>query len=208
MRHFKSDTTNGNLADNALKDIFDYSYRADGKRTGLVEKFGGSSIGYQPVTAITDAVLSNNYTWSYDNAGRLTSEVLDSTDNTIDQNESYVMDVVGNRMRRTIDKDGAANDQVFTYQYDASDRIQNEKKYAIALPLPANWNESSATPVSTTTYAWNSTQQISKTVSVPSISSVIQSMSYGLTGQLEKVITTNSNGSGCSPIAHPSRIPL
>ena len=124
MRHFKSDTTNGNLADNALKDIFDSAYQADGKRTGLVEKFGGSSTGYQPVTAITDAVLFNNYTCSYDNANRLTSEALDSTEYTIDQNESYLMDLVGNRTRRTFDKGGAANDQVITYQRYESDFLR------------------------------------------------------------------------------------
>ena len=35
MRHYQSDSNNANLADNVLKDMFDYSYRADGKRTGL-----------------------------------------------------------------------------------------------------------------------------------------------------------------------------
>ncbi len=30
MRHYKSDSNNADLTDNALKDIFDYSYRADG----------------------------------------------------------------------------------------------------------------------------------------------------------------------------------
>jgi YD repeat-containing protein len=40
MRHFQSDANNANLTDNVLKDMFDYSYSADGKRTGLNEKFG------------------------------------------------------------------------------------------------------------------------------------------------------------------------
>jgi hypothetical protein len=30
--------------------------------------------------------------------------VLDSSDNSVDQTEEYLMDLVGNRLRRTIDK--------------------------------------------------------------------------------------------------------
>ncbi|MFN9433864.1 MAG: hypothetical protein ACK6DC_02860, partial [Planctomycetota bacterium] len=64
-------------SDNAVLAPYDYTYRADGKRTGLNESFA------------TTTARSNSYTWSYDNAGRLISEVLDSSDNSVDQTESY-----------------------------------------------------------------------------------------------------------------------
>ncbi|MFN9713221.1 MAG: RHS repeat-associated core domain-containing protein, partial [Planctomycetota bacterium] len=129
-----------------------------------------------------------SYTWSYDNAGRLISEVLDSSDNSVDQTESYVYDLVGNRMRKEVDKPATAYvDSVFAYNYDANDRITSE-----TLDNGVN----GAGVDQTTTYGWTQTQQTSKTVSVPSVSSVVQSMSYGLGGQLERVVTTTSNGSG------------
>jgi RHS repeat-associated protein len=163
-------------SDNAVLASYDYTYRADGKRTGLNESFA------------TTTARSNSYTWSYDNAGRLISEVLDSSDNSVDQTESYVYDLVGNRMRKEVNKPATAYvDQVFAYNYDANDRITSE-----TLDNGAN-----GTGVdSTTTYGWTQTQQTSKTVSVPSVSSVVQSMSYGLGGQLERVVTTTQNGSG------------
>jgi RHS repeat-associated protein len=163
-------------SDNAVLASYDYTYRADGKRTGLNESFS------------TTTARSNSYTWSYDNAGRLISEVLDSSDNSVDQTESYVYDLVGNRMRKEVNKPATAYvDQVFAYNYDANDRITSET-------LDNGVNGEGVDQ--TTTYGWTQTQQTSKTVSVPSVSSVVQSMSYGLGGQLEQVVTTTSNGSG------------
>jgi RHS repeat-associated protein len=163
-------------SDNAVLASYDYTYRADGKRTGLNESFA------------TTTARSNSYTWSYDNAGRLISEVLDSSDNSVDQTESYVYDLVGNRMRKDINKPATAYvDSVFAYNYDANDRITSE-----TLDNGVN----GAGVDQTTTYGWNGTQQTSKSVSVPTVSTVTQSMSYGLGGQLERVITTTQNGSG------------
>jgi hypothetical protein len=48
----------------------------------------------------------------------------------------------------------------------------------------------------TTTYGWTYTQQKSKSVVTPTVSTVTQAMSYGLSGQLERVVTTTQNGSG------------
>ena len=188
MAHYRSDTNNADLADNALKNTFDYSYRADGKRIGLVERFDTSGTGIRPGSS----TLSNTYTWTYDNAGRLTREVLDSSDNTLDQTESFLMDLVGNRIRRTLDKPGTANDTTDIYTYDASDRILNELRYS-GLFTTGN---PTGSPTQTTTYTWNATQQLSKTVSVPSVSSVVQFMNYGVSGQLERIITTTQDGSG------------
>jgi RHS repeat-associated protein len=157
-------------------------------RLGLVETFKDSGIGVPPVGL---NYLTNNYTWSYDNAGRLTSEVLDSTDDTLDQTESYIMDLVGNRIRRTIDKPNTANDVTDIYTFDSSDRLQTENRYSGLFPTGTP-----GTSTRSTAYTWNTTQQTSKTVSVTGVSSVVQSMSYGLSGQLENVVTTTSNGSG------------
>jgi hypothetical protein len=79
----------------------------------------------------------------------------------------------------------------FFCAYDCNNRLA-EKEYSIPLPLPGNWDESSATAATTTTYGWTQTQQTSKTVSsssslTPEVSSLF---SYGLAGQLEKVVTT------------------
>jgi len=185
MRHFQSDANNANLADNVLRDMFDYSYRADGKRTGLFESFGGSGIGFQPV----NPTLTTNYTWTYDNAGRLVSEVLDSSDNSLDQTESYIMDLAGNRMRRMLDKPNATNDVTDIYTFDSSDRILREERYAGLSPTGVPEGSS----MGSTAYQWNGTQQASKQVSGIGVSPVVsQNMSYGLTGQLEKVVTTTS----------------
>ncbi len=188
MQHFQSDSNNADLTDNALKNMFDYSYRADGKRVGLVERFDTSGSGIRPGSS----TLTNSYTWAYDNAGRLVSEVLDSSDNSLDQTESFLMDLVGNRMRRTLDKPGTANDTTDIYTYDASDRILNELRYSGIFTT----SNPAGSPTQTTTYTWNATQQTSKTVSVPSVSSVVQFMSYGLSGQLERVMTTTQDGNG------------
>ena len=163
-------------SDNAVLASYDYTYRADGKRTGLNESFS------------TTTARSNSYTWSYDNAGRLISEVLDSSDNSVDQTESYVYDLVGNRMRKEVNKPATAYvDQIFAYNYDANDRITSET-------LDNGVNGTGVD--STTTYGWNGTQQATRSVSEGSITRSVQSMSYGLAGQLERVVTTTSNGSG------------
>ena len=187
MRHYKSDTNNANLADNVLKDMFDYRYRADGKRTGLVETFKDSGIGVPPVGL---NYLTNNYTWSYDNAGRLTSEAIDSSDNSLDQTESYMMDLVGNRIRRTIDKPGTVNDITDIYTFNSSDQLQSENRFSGL--FPTGTPGSSATQ--TTIYNWSGTQQTAKAVSAPATSTVTQSMKYGLMGQLEGVTTETKSG--------------
>jgi RHS repeat-associated protein len=187
LRYFESDSDNADLSDNAPKGLFDYSYRADGKRVGVTEKFG-DGWGFDSGRWIYHGSVRNTYTWSYDNAGRLISEVLDSSNGSIDQTETYVYDLVGNRMRKEVNKPATAYvDQIFAYNYDANDRITSET-------LDNGVNGTGVD--STTTHGWTQTQQTSKTVSVPSVSSVVQSMSYGLAGQLERVMTTTINGSG------------
>jgi RHS repeat-associated protein len=187
LRYFESDSDNADLSDNAPKGLFDYSYRADGKRVGVTEKFG-DGWGFDSGRWIYHGSVRNTYTWSYDNAGRLISEVLDSSNGSIDQTETYVYDLVGNRMRKEVNKPATAYvDQIFAYNYDANDRITSE-----TLDNGVN----GAGVDQTTTYGWNGTQQATRSVSEGSITRSVQSMSYGLSGQLERVVTTTQNGSG------------
>ncbi len=48
----------------------------------------------------------------------------------------------------------------------------------------------------TINYGRTRTQQTSKSEATPTVSTVTQAMSYGLSGQLERVVTTSQNGIG------------
>jgi RHS repeat-associated protein len=187
MRHYQSDSNNAILTDNVFKDEFDYGYRADNKRTTLSEKF-----------RINGVDRTTSYNWSYDNAGRLTREIVDHwqgsdtpgifTDDLFDQTEDYIYDLAGNRVTKIVDRTGTANDQTTKYVYDNNDRLTSETRH--------NDLTGTATSNQNTTYTWNGTQQSSKSVAIPTVSTIVQNMAYGLTGQLEQVTTTTSNGSG------------
>ena len=129
---------------------------------------------------------TTNYTWNYDQAGRLTSEGIDHWDNVFHQTESYIYDLVGNRLEKTTDKSGTTNDQTTKYTFDTNDRLTNETRHNdLTGVVAAN---------QTTSYTWNNTQQSSKVVTTPSVSTVTQNMSYSLKGQLAGVITETKNG--------------
>jgi RHS repeat-associated protein len=192
VRHFRSDADNGNLADNVLKSEFDYTYRADGKRTQMVEKFGNMLPLPPGRSGWGEGVVTNRYAWQYDEAGRLISEVLDSSDNALDQTETYIMDLVGNRLRRTIDKPGSAEDATDLYAYDANDRILREDRYLGLFPT----DPPSGSSVRSTTYGWTGTQQTSRSVSEGTVVRSSQSFTYGLSGQLERVVSTTLDADG------------
>ena len=65
-------TVNGvyDVGSDTLIASYNYTVQADGRRTGLSETLSSG--------------LTNDYTWVYDNLGRLTSETLDSSDNSLD----------------------------------------------------------------------------------------------------------------------------
>ncbi len=87
-----------NMTTPFLKTEFDYTYRADGQKTGLTEK---EVLGGQTRTSTTS--------WSYDNAGRLTSETIDSASADLRQTESYVLDLYGKSVgREWLDRFAAA----------------------------------------------------------------------------------------------------
>ncbi len=96
------------------------------------------------------------------------------------------MDLFGNRRKRTTDKPSTAYvDEVITYLYNADDRITSELLD----------KQNNGTTDQTTTYAWSGTRQSSKTVVIPSTSTVTQTFSYTLPGMLSRVVTENKNGS-------------
>ncbi|MFN7841616.1 MAG: RHS repeat-associated core domain-containing protein, partial [Pirellula sp.] len=76
-------------------------------------------------------------------------------------------------------------DEVITYLYNADDRITSELLD----------KQNNGTTDQTTTYAWSGTRQSSKTVVIPSTSTVTQTFSYTLPGMLSRVVTENKNGS-------------
>jgi RHS repeat-associated protein len=179
MRHVASDTNNTDLTDNALLDLYDYEYRADGKRESLTETVKLNGID-----------RTTTYDWTYDPTGRLVNETIDHWDdaNDLDQSETFVFDLAGNRTSKTVDKFGANNDRTTKFVYDNNDRLQSETVF--------NNLTGTGTPAQSTTYTWNETQQASKTTTIPTVSSVTQDFLYGLVGQLERVTTTTSGTSG------------
>ena len=111
---------------------FTYDLLADGKR--------------RRVTEIDDANRTTTVDWFYDNLGRLTREVFDSQysdGDTIDYVNDYTYDLVGNRKTKTADTDPtfatnpthdqmggyvASRNELFSYDYDANDRLMREVK--------------------------------------------------------------------------------
>ena len=128
LREFKDVNANGvwDSGVDTLLSEYDYTLLADGKRASATE---------------TDA--NGNTTtidWLYDNLGRLTREVYDSTsDGYI---TDYAYDLVGNRLTKTTEHSPSAQDlatvlanpqspipnpdEVVTSTYDANDRLLTE----------------------------------------------------------------------------------
>ncbi|MFN8740978.1 MAG: hypothetical protein ACK5YR_13705, partial [Pirellula sp.] len=183
MREFGPDNTPHDLADNPKRSEFLYSLDAAGRRTSMIEKFW---LDADNNVNTPDVPKQNAYTWTYDANGKLLSEVLDSFDDAADRTDTFVMDLFGNRRKRTTDKPSTAYvDEVITYLYNADDRITSELLD----------KQNNGTTDQTTTYAWSGTRQSSKTVVIPSTSTVTQTFSYTLPGMLSRVVTENKNGS-------------
>lgn len=101
LTQFKDANANGQFdaGIDALLAEYDYTVRDDGKRTEAVERFWFDDNA--------DGILDpheNRMTWIYDNLGRLTDEVFDHYDNSLDQTEHFVYDLVGNRLSQSVDK--------------------------------------------------------------------------------------------------------
>ena len=137
----------------SLTASYDYDVRADGRRTSLSETFWIDA--NQDGVQTPDELQTTTYNWTYDAANRLTDEVLDHWDDSIDQRESFTYDLTGNRTRLERDKgnDGTI-DQAITYSYDVNDRLLEE----VLDDLVDDANDT------TTSYAYDQTQQTEKTV--------------------------------------------
>ncbi|MEK7855492.1 MAG: hypothetical protein AAB288_05335 [Acidobacteriota bacterium] len=119
LTQYAPDATPNDLTDNPRIADFDYTVRADGKRTAVTERIWKDCFGQSPLT--------NQFGWTYDDIGRLTQETLDSSDNTLDYTTSYKFDLAGNRLEKKVDQGSNSSiDQFFAYAYDANDRLVNE----------------------------------------------------------------------------------
>jgi RHS repeat-associated protein len=95
---------------------YDYTLRADGKRSKAVEKVWNGT-----------AFVDQTYTWQYDNAGRLTQELYDLGNNgptAGDYKADYSFSLTGNRLQKKLDdQNNGTTDVVTTYLYDTNDRL-------------------------------------------------------------------------------------
>jgi RHS repeat-associated protein len=155
---------------------FEYSLDKQGRKLSAKEKFW-IEFGQQ----------ENNIDWIYDEAGRLIYEKFDHYDDAFDQTSEWIYDLVGNRLRQTVDKgnDGTV-DEVTKYSYDKNDRLLKEQHDA---QNDGNFEK-------TTTYGYDHTQQTSKTVVVDGIKLNETTYEYNLQGRMSIVTITTFNDDG------------
>jgi RHS repeat-associated protein len=178
LTQYAPDATPNDLSDNPKIAEFDYTVRADGKRTAVLEQIWKDGPSQSP--------LVNQFNWTYDDVGRLTQEVLDSSDNSLDYTTSYKFDLAGNRVEMKVDQ-GSNNtiDQFFAYVYDANDRLLTESLD----------NGMNGIIDQITTYGWGvsnlGTQQTSKTVHDQATNLDTSRVTYGydLQGRMETATT-------------------
>ncbi|PAT39640.1 RHS repeat domain-containing protein, partial [Vandammella animalimorsus] len=135
---------------------FDYQHNRDGQRTQAVEVIHAAGS--------TAPTTQRTINWTYDSAGKLTSEQITQTQPTAQTlTIAYQYDKVGNRTARTV---SGAIQQTTTYQYDQNDRltqssdsIEGTTSYRYDargnLVEKANGNNKTA-------YSWNSDNRLIK----------------------------------------------
>ena len=123
---------------------------------------------------------ASSYSWTYDDVGRLTREVLDHWDDAFDQTETFTYDLTGNRHQLDRDFGNDGVDQTVSYQYDENDRSTEE----VLDDLVNNANDT------TTTYGYDQTQNVSKSVATTSTSALrtAQLFAYNLQGRMREVV--------------------
>jgi RHS repeat-associated protein len=190
IAHFQSDADNTDLSNNPRRALFDYAYLADGRRSQLQETFW---LDTDNNAGTADVPRTTQYDWVYDAAGRLTQESINHWTNAgaladaVDLTETFTLDLVGNRTMRSVNRQGTANDQSFVSTYDVNDRIIEEKRFANLTGTGAYDQR--------TLYTFTSTEQTGKLVKNGSDVNVSQQLiTYGLTGQLEQVISELLSG--------------
>jgi RHS repeat-associated protein len=165
------DKNNNGILDNG-EGVSQFSYELDkqGRKLSAKEKFW-IEFGQQ----------ENNIDWIYDDAGRLIYEKFDHYDDAFDQTSEWIYDLVGNRLRQTVDKgnDGTV-DNVTKYTYDKNDRLLKEQHDA---QNDGNFEK-------TTAYGYDHTQQTSKTVVVDGVKLNETTYEYNLQGRMAVVTIT------------------
>jgi len=182
LTHWRDLNADGKQQSSENLASFDYTVRADGKRTKVVESIKNETNG-----VITE-VLSKEFTWEYDAVDRLISETL--VDEPFSQPPTrvydldWIYDLAGNRRTQTKslphENGGYAPSEVTTYAYDANDRLTSESV--------------TGDSQSTTTYSFDKTQQSGKQSTQSGITTT-QTFVYDLQGLLASVTTTKTDGS-------------
>ncbi|MCY2950356.1 MAG: hypothetical protein NTU53_00015, partial [Planctomycetota bacterium] len=105
------------------KKVFeqDYELESDGQRDYVIEKrYDGVNVNPFSTAKID---------WSYDAPNRLTAETRDEGNDgqngANDYVATYSYDLVGNRLSKTLDKVGTADDETITYRYGEIDNTTN-----------------------------------------------------------------------------------
>ncbi|TVS17596.1 MAG: hypothetical protein EA424_12305, partial [Planctomycetaceae bacterium] len=180
LTHYGPDDTPEDLSDNPVLASYDYDLRGDGRRVGLFEAF------YQDGD---DAPwLTRQMQWDYDGLGRLIREVVDSSDDSLDYEESFLFDLASNRLEKTRDlgRNGQIDESII-YTYDANDRLWREAVDRL---------HGQAT---LTQYDWWFTQQIDKaqydgTSAIPASRIASTAFDYDLRGRLRTATVTQYEG--------------
>jgi RHS repeat-associated protein len=171
MNRLVKETNFNDKNDNKVMDegegISQFAYELDkqGKKINATENFW--------VDLDTDGtldLLANYVNWKYDNAGRLIREVFDHYDDNFDQTSEWIYDLVGNRLKQTI------NGKETQYNYDANDRLLRE-----------------VTNNKMTVYGYDHTQQTSKTVSESGEIVSTTTYEYDLQGRMSVVTIISGN---------------
>jgi RHS repeat-associated protein len=154
------DTNNNRIFDSG-EGVSEFSYTLDnlGRKDYAIEKFW-TEYGLQ----------ENEINWEYDVDGRLIYEKFDHYDDEFDQTSEWLYDLVGNRLRQTV------NNKVTTYNYDANDRLLQE--------ISDN---------KTTIYGYDYTQQTSKSVSENGNIISETTFEYDLQGRMSVVTIVSGN---------------
>lgn len=184
LTHYAPDSDPKNLSNNDKLYEFDYTVRADGRRTAVTETYWDN--GTPKVTTID---------WTYDNLGRLVTEEYDSHDNNLDYTTDYTYDLVGNRLSKEVDQGSNSTvDETTTYTYDDNDRLLTESLVVGQVDDGTNME----TDDRTTTYTYNEAQQATKTVKETYSQNNVQAVSYdyNFQGRLSEVVidTYDANG--------------
>ncbi|MFO1005021.1 MAG: hypothetical protein U0929_03610 [Planctomycetaceae bacterium] len=143
LTQYGPDGTPNDLSNNPKIAEYDYTVRADGRRTDLLERFFTSG-----------GVTENSYSWSYDALNRLTSETIDSSNDALDRTTSWTFDLTGNRLNQIVDVgNNGSLDAVTSYTNDANDRLVREET-----------DKTGTADDTTTFYGYTGTQQSAKNV--------------------------------------------